>query len=370
LGFNIIKKEPSVTPIPVHLQSNSPYRQYQRNDNSSTMSSLDRYFVRPLGTFHYNGTERNFKELTYSEYFSLFRLAKYDPRQIHNPLYYIEQPNHDGSQPMHVILRSAKFRHFARIRDVPPSRGELFYLRALLQHRPASSFVDARTVDGTIHNTYQEAATAHGLFANENEAEYALQESIRTLKTPRQLRYLFGLLLVNDCIPQPIYIWNTFQQHLCLDFILSHGDIPQIAIDLSLQDLSKSLEEHGKRLSNFGLPEPCTHGHAEIEHEMRRWGQHPEILAAQAESDALKLNTQQRQIYDEALSAVITQSSPSLIFTDGQAGTGKTFLVNVLCNKLRSLNLLVLPTATSGYAAQHYPGGRTTHSAFKVRMSL
>ena len=63
------------------------------------------------------------------------------------------------------------------MREVPPSRGEVFYLRTILQHRAASSFLDARTVNGTTYNTYQETTTALGVFADETEVEYALREA-------------------------------------------------------------------------------------------------------------------------------------------------------------------------------------------------
>ena len=55
-----------------------------------------------------------------------------------------------------------------------------------------------------------------------------------------------------------------------------------------------------------------------------------------------------------------------LLFIDGKAGVGKTFLINAMCDKLRSINTITLPTATSTYAAQLYCGGRTTHSTFKM----
>ena len=65
---------------------------------------------------------------------------------------------------MHVILRSPSLPHISCIHDVCPSEGDVFYLCAPLQHRPASSHVDAQTVDGVEHTTYQEAATELGLF--------------------------------------------------------------------------------------------------------------------------------------------------------------------------------------------------------------
>ena len=51
-----------------------------------------------------------------------------------------------------------------RIQTVPVREKELFYLRALLQDRPATSFQDLRTVDGLPLQTYQEVAIALGLF--------------------------------------------------------------------------------------------------------------------------------------------------------------------------------------------------------------
>ncbi|KAJ7934522.1 DNA helicase Pif1 like protein [Mycena leptocephala] len=80
-------------------------------------------------------------------------------------------------------------------------------------------------------------------------------------------------------------------------------------------------------------------------------------------------NTDQLAIYSRILSA-ITDNRPLCMFIDGKAGRGKTTLVNALCDKLRSMGHIVIPTATSAFAAQLYPGGRTTHSAFKVSNRL
>ena len=73
----------------------------------------------------------------------------------------------------------------------------------------------------------------------------------------------------------------------------------------------------------------------------------------------------QLEVYNYALEAVLN-GSPLCLFVDGKAGPGKTMLVNTLCDKVRSLGRIVIPTATAAFAAQLYPGGRTTHSAFKV----
>ncbi|TFY73333.1 hypothetical protein EWM64_g10679 [Hericium alpestre] len=106
------------------------------------------------------------------------------------------------------------------------------------------------------------------------------------------------------------------------------------------------------------------HLSSEVQHELDRW-QADASLSARAQAALDILNTEQQAIFDEVLANVRT-SSPLLMFIDGKAGRGKTFLVNSLCDYLRAHNQIVLATATAAYAAQLYPGGRTTHSTFKV----
>ena len=88
-------------------------------------------------------------------------------------------------------------------------------------------------------------------------------------------------------------------------------------------------------------------------------------LAVRAHTAYKSFNTEQRLIFDEIILAT-TNDQPLLLFVDGKAGVGKTFLINAVCDKLCSINIITLPTATSAYAAQLYRGGRTTHSTFKM----
>jgi chromosomal replication initiation ATPase DnaA len=84
---------------------------------------------------------------------------------------------------------------------------------------------------------------------------------------------------------------------------------------------------------------------------------------------AATFNPEQRFMYDLIITAVI-ENKPLCIFIDGKVGTGKTYLMQTICDKIRSLGRIVLPTATSAFAAQHYQGGRTTYSTFKVCIHL
>jgi Cdc6-like AAA superfamily ATPase len=171
-------------------------------------------------------------------------------------------------------------------------------------------------------------------------------------------------LLVNDCVPTPMLIWENLGPHLSLDYTLRHHNMTNLGFEYAMQDLAKALRGHGKSLAAYNLPEPTTHGR-EVEHELGRWNTDPESLATSADTARALFNAEQCSIYDDVLKAVIEERGLH-IFVDGKAGTGKTYLVNMICNKIRSLGRIVLPTAIAAFAAQHYAGGRTTHSAFKV----
>src|ERR1700683_4368371 len=114
----------------------------------------------------------------------------------------------------------------------------------------------------------------------------------------------------------------------------------------------------------FSLRDPHRDGR-EVEHELAKWALDRDGLSLHADTAADNFNPEKRLIYDEIIAAVI-EGQPLWIFIDGKAGTGKTYLVQTIYDKIRSLGHIVLPTATSAFAAQHYKGGRTTHSAFKV----
>ena len=40
-----------------------------------------------------------------------------------------------------------------------------------------------------------------------------------------------------------------------------------------------------------------------------------------------------------------------LTFIDGKAGRGKAFLINAICDKVRSLECIVIPMTTAAFAA-------------------
>ncbi|KAJ2996365.1 hypothetical protein NUW54_g7251 [Trametes sanguinea] len=214
------------------------------------------------------------------------------------------------------------------------------------------------------HGSFQDAANALGLFAHQNEGQLALAEAISSLYTPHQLRLLFVHLLVNDCLVSPIAVWNSYCDSLSRDHVLRHQGATTLGADDTLMELNRLLEEYGRSLTEFGLPQP-SETTSEVAHELERWAPfRPEMLRT-AQQCFAQFNVDQQSIADSVLDAVFNER-PYLLFVDGPAGRGKTFLINAICDHCRALNHIAITTATSAYAAQLYRGGRTTHSAFKV----
>jgi len=88
------------------------------------------------------------------------------------PNHYLEIPG--PPFPPLIIRKRSGHEVVSRIRTVPPRRGEIFYLRPLLLHKPAFSFEHLRSVGDTIHQTFHEAAAALGLFQNTNKTHHTL----------------------------------------------------------------------------------------------------------------------------------------------------------------------------------------------------
>ena len=369
MGFHVASKEPAVTALPVHLPSSRPTRQFSRREgNESNLSLLDHYFLRPQTTFILDGIRRSFDNLTYADYYELFRLASYDGTKSNREDYFQELPNPNNSPRMHVIKRKDNNTHITRLPTLKPSNGDVFYLRTILQRFPSRSFLQARTIDGKLLPSFQEAANEHGLFLQRHESSLALLEATSSLRTPNQLRYLFVDLLINNCVPAPLLLWQEFAHDLTKDFHIRNHHDSRLASYLTLHEIQRLLQEHDESLATYGLPEPPG-TNLESMTEIMQWSANSETLLQRARDTYQTFNEEQKEIFDTIWNAN-EKNEPLLQYIDSRARTGKTTIITTLCDAIRGSEKIILPMATSAFAAQLYPGGRTTHSTFKVLFPL
>ena len=156
-----------------------------------------------------------------------------------------------------------------RVYSAHPGEGERFYLRMLLNHvTGCTSYEDIRTLtDGTLCNTYKEAARKRGLLEDDRECDDCLTEAASCTMAP-QLRQLFVTLLLFNEPADPLILWNKHKESLAEDFLFRARVIsPNIELDehilnSALLDIEYRLEKQGRSLSDFGgMPVP-SHVHS------------------------------------------------------------------------------------------------------------
>ena len=358
LGYNITQKQPAVTALAIHLP-NQNIPQF-RTQGSST-SSLIHYFHRPQTP--------SFASLLYTEYFEKYHLYSLHSQETLQDDEFEEAPI-PGTSCRKIQEHHTRSHNIARIQTVSPTAGKLFYLRCLLTHWAGRSFEDLHTINGRVCSSFHEAAIELGLFSNQDEAFYALEEAAATCATPHQLRFLFSCLILEGYPAWPL--WDHFTTSLTFDFIVN---IPstQWGIDWSLQEIALLLEEHSHMLEDFRLPEPelCS---PEVTVEIDVFDGWEAELAAYAQQQVKQMDEDQREIYDTLYDVILKYNNAKPwkkphsqpYFIDGKPGWGKTFVADALASKLRSEGIIVLIVGSSAHAATLYECGRTAHHLFCI----
>ena len=104
------------------------------------------------------------------------------------------------------------------IRSTYTLQGEIWYLRLLLLHTAPSSYVNARTVNGIVHDTFQRAALELNLVTDVTDALVCFQQSLG-MATPYELRCLFVSLTIAGYPTLPIYNNDDLRRELMLDWL-------------------------------------------------------------------------------------------------------------------------------------------------------
>jgi hypothetical protein len=234
-----------------------------------------------------------------------------------------------------------------------------------------------RTVNGRVYSTFKEACFALGLLEDDNKWQQCLEQA-SNWAPGRQLRSLFVCIL-RDCQPvYPAVLWDKFKVPICddLERMLQQQGMAERTeaqiFDYGLFLMDRLMQESGRRLSSIeGMPVSVMEWGAVAANrliaEQLQWD--PEEQTVCAVEAYANMNAEQRAAYDSVLHSV-DQQSGTVFFLHGPAGTGKTYTYKSLCYALRGRSKIVLCVASSGIAALLLPGGRTSHSRFKIPIDL
>jgi hypothetical protein len=281
-------------------------------------SPLKRYFGRPR--------EGSYDTLTYLDYYSRYSV------DAHPTSSDVDQ---DVCQPV-KFANLRKTPVLCIINSVHPRNHELFALRLLLRRFSARNWEQLRICNGEICPTFYEAARQLGLVANQNqEADICLQDAIELRRPPSDLRFLLAQM-VNYGADREI-LESRFSCQLADD-----GD----TFDSVHRKIDRLL--HRESCAFFDLQEEGEIAPPSVDHPA--WS---------------RLTEEQRIVASEIIDAV-TRETHQLMFLQGSAGTGKTFMVKAVIAALESRGKKCLVCGTTGIAAVQYPGGTTLHSLFHL----
>ncbi|XP_021756039.1 uncharacterized protein LOC110721203 isoform X1 [Chenopodium quinoa] len=343
-SFDLFDMYPSVLPLQVHLPNIQTVRVHPHERLQSVVSDGKRSRTQLTEFFAMNAASEHGLGYLYGEFcehYTWHQSNKIWKQRVQNRI------------------------SVGRLAFVFPAEGERFFLRLLLLNvRSPTSFEDLRTVNGCVYPTFQEAALKRGLIEADDTTNSTMAEACDT-HMPVALRRLFATVLM-FCQPRdPAVLWNTYYSFLAEDFSHRFPNQTVKIQQLTVRAVEQHLEGMGRSLAFFGLK----HLTLEVSDEFSRTKDIIDALDAPIPEECLgcrsKLNAAQNVAFECIMEHVLQQKGGAF-FIDGPGGTGKTFLYNALYEKIRQMNKIVLPTATSGIAAANIPSGRTAHSRFKI----
>ncbi|KAJ8348928.1 hypothetical protein SKAU_G00275170 [Synaphobranchus kaupii] len=221
-----------------------------------------------------------------------------------------------------------------------PHTAELYYLRILLYRVPGPTcFQDLRRVGNRVMETYLAACIVHGIVDNDQEVNSVMEEAANVTFGPA-VREVFANMLMFILRGEHLEFWERHKRVLCED--LMHAA--------------------GVNEPDEGIPRITRVIQHETEHNI------PELEAHIAETGDL-LNDEQRVVVKTVMESV-EQGLGKMIAVDASGGTGKTFTLSHILDKVRAQGKVALATAASGIAATLLPKGTTFHSRTKCPLIL
>ncbi|XP_074106851.1 uncharacterized protein LOC141532418 [Cotesia typhae] len=279
-------------------------------------------------------------------------------------------PDYNGVQKDHTLGRRY---------TVHPINAECYYLRLLLREvRGPTTFSCLKTVDGVLYPTFQAACRALGLLEDDADWDHTLEVACVS-DSPKKIRELFSVMLVFCQVSDSLKSWekyrDNFSENIRRDFEHKRGNTELTSNIINNQGLSLIedivISMSGKTLSVFGLQSPSREEQFIIANHqfLKELSYDENYLCNIVAENVPKLNQEQKEVYEEILNA-IDSNSGQLYILDAPGGTGKTFLINLLLARIRSFKNIALAVASSGIASTLIDGGRTAHSTFELPLNL
>ena len=263
-----------------------------------------------------------------------------------------------------------------RMYFIKPTAGEVFYLRLLLTVvKGPKNYEDLQRVPGYSDPfpTFHAACLARGLLQDDGEWRMCLLEASE-MQTGTRLRHLFATLLLFGEPSQPELLWNEFRSHICdnlghrLRAMGIHNPPADDIYDYGLFLLDGILRDSGHSLAEWpSMPKPRQNWNVLTVNALiaEQLNYNRDSERANLEARLPYLNIEQLYAYNQ-IAASIENGDGKVFFLNRPGGTGKTYVYNTICSKVRSEGKIILCVSSSGISALLLCGGHTAHSTFKI----
>ncbi|KAF0713275.1 hypothetical protein AaE_011823, partial [Aphanomyces astaci] len=362
LGFQCQWNSHSVEQLPVHLPG---MQTVYLPDEEHVMSSS----VRRLG-----------EATPLLKFFELCSLPA--TRTAYPSLKYCDAPEDYvwHVKPRKWLPRTRMMNKIGRLQTVSPRDKERYCLRVLLVHRALpTSYESLRTANGTVYATFEGACIGLGLMESDSEWFSCMEEATH-FQLPRSLRNLFCIILA-FCNPTDVFnLWTQFYPALSEDFEFRLATDPNKDINVlgnTLTHIDYCLQSMGLNLQAFVdanklPPIPATFvvdadldPNPFLAEEMRFLAR--EKTKLEDIRQGLSTGTQQhKDFFAQVTEAVREPNQGRLFLLEGEGGSGKTYISQIILAEVRLQGKIALAVASSGLAALLLMGGRTAHSRFGI----
>ncbi|XP_061371987.1 uncharacterized protein LOC133314518 [Gastrolobium bilobum] len=357
-GFDIHSRYPPVQRLPFHLPNE---KNIIFSDNASFSDVKTRAESR-LSIFEsWMDANKKYPEgrhLTYAEY----------------PTEFVYKNQTHEWNPRKMGFSIGRINHFSA------NNGEDSYLCTLLNfQRGCTSYEDLKTINGVLFPTFKDVCYSLGLLDDDNEYIDAIKKA-NSWGSAAYLRSLFALLLFANSMNRPEKVWEECWKFLSDDVLYHHrkriGLQDALLTEESIKNIThaeidKVLQSNGKCLSDYpSMPHITRESLFDMQNRLvvdeLMYGTFS--LGEEHERLLNSLTDEQRVVYDKIISAV-TPGKGGLFFLYGFGGTGK-HLFGTLSAFVISKAEIILNVASSIIASLLLPGGRTTHSRFRIPIQI
>jgi len=204
-------------------------------------------------------------------------------------------------------------------------------------------------------------------------------EDLSATSIPFQIRTLFAVIL-STCFPsQPVQLWNKYKNYMAENILYrmrqerhNHGlDFPEEIYNEALiliEDLCLAM--CGKLLVQLGVTAPNRSINATFKRELlREQSYNRNDLQLFVQENTPKFFQEQKIAFNTIIQAVADQSG-GLYFLNTPGGTGNTFLISLILDKIRSNGHIELALISSGIVATLMEGGIIAHLALKLSLNM